>query len=75
MIGYAFYMLTRRDYTYEVLNQITVNRRQKRLYEKAHLDVDEYTRLLYRGAGLEKQMHYLKHHFPVPAKPPLQLDL
>lgn len=69
IIGYMFYVLTRRDYTYEMLNQITVTRRQKKLYDRANLDIHEYQRLLQRGTQLEGQLQYLKRHFPVVTPP------
>ena len=42
ILGYMFYVITRKDYTFENLGGTTTNRRQRLEYRKRGLDLDKY---------------------------------
>jgi len=45
ILGYMFYVATRRDYTFENLGGVTVTRRQQREYKRHGLSIDKYIQL------------------------------
>ena len=45
ILGYIFFMLTRQEYTFLALGDVTVSRLQHRMYRKYKLNLHEYLRL------------------------------
>ena len=45
IIGYLFYAITKREYTFEILGEVTFTRRQLRMYKRRQLDINEYMNL------------------------------
>ena len=43
--GYVFWCLSTRDYSYENLFQLSIDRRQWKLYNKHNLDIKQYFEL------------------------------
>jgi hypothetical protein len=42
IIGYLFYVITKREYTFEILGEETYTRRQLKIYRRNNFDVQKY---------------------------------
>ena len=60
ILGYAFYVVTRRDYTYEALEGHTVTRRQLALYKKNMFDYKHYFHLQDTIKEVEDEIEKIK---------------
>jgi len=63
ILGYSFYLLTKRDYTYEGLEGHTVTRRQLKLYTKKGLDIKLYYSIYDSINHLENEVNLVKQRF------------
>ena len=60
ILGYSFYVVTRRDYTYEALEGHTVTRRQLALYKRNKFDYVHYYNLKDTIKAVEEDIEKLK---------------
>ncbi|KAJ3264074.1 hypothetical protein HK104_006528 [Borealophlyctis nickersoniae] len=60
ILGYMFYVVTSREYTYESLSAITVTRQQARLYRRTKFDVRRYSELTDRKVELEEKIEQIR---------------
>lgn len=63
-MGYAFYVVTRRDYTYELLEGRTVSKKRSKVYAKRNFDIQKYFKLQTSIALLEEEIENLKKTCP-----------
>ncbi|KAI8818294.1 uncharacterized protein EV422DRAFT_580053 [Fimicolochytrium jonesii] len=56
ILGYMFYVLTSREYTYETLTEVTVTRHQMRGYKRAKFDYDRYLELKGRAEKVREEV-------------------
>ncbi|KAJ3034546.1 hypothetical protein HDV00_004959 [Rhizophlyctis rosea] len=63
ILGYMFYMITSKEYTYESLSAITVTRQQRRLYQKHKFDIKHYVDLKDRRAEVLKRIEDVRSVF------------
>ncbi|KAJ3194826.1 hypothetical protein HK101_001828 [Irineochytrium annulatum] len=65
VLGYLFYALTRKEYTFENLHSLTFTNAQIALYKKRKLDVHRLALLKEKAEGLEKRIEALKEIYKV----------
>ncbi|KAI9155954.1 hypothetical protein H9P43_009064 [Blastocladiella emersonii ATCC 22665] len=67
--SYMFYVVTRREYSYEVHSDLHVSARQAALYRANRLDIDEYIRLRDRIQAIKKEVDVVRREYGLPAPP------
>ncbi|KAJ3045600.1 hypothetical protein HK097_001178 [Rhizophlyctis rosea] len=63
ILGYMFYMITSKEYTYESLSAITVTRQQRRLYQTHKFDLPRYVSLKERRVLVLQKIEEVKRIF------------
>ena len=72
-MGYAFYMVTKKDYTYEALSGLTASKRQMKLYKSKGLDISKYNALKIEIEDIELDLESFKKLFPEVKAPEYQV--
>eukprot|EP00160_Parvularia_atlantis_P018764 Unigene7095_Nuclearia_a/m.21736 Unigene7095_Nuclearia_a/g.21736 ORF Unigene7095_Nuclearia_a/g.21736 Unigene7095_Nuclearia_a/m.21736 type:complete len:272 (-) Unigene7095_Nuclearia_a:92-907(-) len=62
ILGYIFYIATRKEYTFENLGGVTVTRRQRREYAKRGLDLGRYSDLQLSIQRAQEQLAFIREH-------------
>ncbi|KAJ3162467.1 hypothetical protein HDU86_004949 [Geranomyces michiganensis] len=60
ILGYMFYVLTSKEYTYETLAQVTITKHQARGYKRAKFDYPAYLELTARADALAAKIEALR---------------
>lgn len=58
-----FYVVTRKEYTYETLAKVTVTRTQGGLYKRAGLDLAQYVNLKEQATQLRLRIEQIKEEY------------
>jgi hypothetical protein len=60
IVAYLFFIAYRRDFSYEVLKNLTANKRQMTLYKRVGLDLEAYARLTDRRRKIEQEIEQIR---------------
>ncbi|KAJ3013568.1 hypothetical protein HKX48_005679 [Thoreauomyces humboldtii] len=63
ILGYMFYVLTSKEYTYETLAQVTVTKHQARGYKRARFDYPAYLALKEKADTLAHKIEMLRQEY------------
>ncbi|KAI8917875.1 hypothetical protein DFJ77DRAFT_322624 [Powellomyces hirtus] len=63
ILGYMFYVLTSKEYTYETLAQVTITKHQARGYKRAKFDYPAYVELKARADALVQKIDALRNEY------------
>jgi protein MAK16 len=61
--AYAFFLLYRRDFTYEQFKSLTASTRQIKLYKKVKLDTDTYSKLVSSQERLKAEIETIRSDY------------
>lgn len=63
ILGYVFYCLTLKEYTYETLHGVAYSRRRLKLYEAQKFDLLKYYEMKEKVDGLKEQIRVIKNQY------------
>ncbi|KAI8809737.1 hypothetical protein BJ742DRAFT_803509 [Cladochytrium replicatum] len=63
ILGYMFYIVTRKDYTYEAVKDLTITNRQQRLYQRNSFNLEAYRNLKAREGELVSRLESVKREY------------
>ncbi|ORY05782.1 hypothetical protein K493DRAFT_33543 [Basidiobolus meristosporus CBS 931.73] len=63
IVGYLYFLITKREYTYEALAHYAVSQRQMRLYIKHGLDINQYQSLVSEAKELERRIEDVRDDY------------
>ncbi|ORX92119.1 hypothetical protein K493DRAFT_316792 [Basidiobolus meristosporus CBS 931.73] len=66
IFGYLYFLITKRDYTYESLTKYAVNRRQLKLYSKHGFDHEAYRALSQQRDDMNKRIERIREEYETP---------
>jgi hypothetical protein len=70
ILGYIFYIVTRREYSYEVASDLSVTRAQAKLYKKHGFDINEYRRQQKEKLRIQKLLVDMKEEYGMEVNSP-----
>ncbi|ORX92541.1 hypothetical protein K493DRAFT_316541 [Basidiobolus meristosporus CBS 931.73] len=63
IVGYLYFLITKREYTYEALAHYAVSQRQMKLYIKHGLDINQYQNLVNEAKKLERKIDKVRDDY------------
>lgn len=63
ILAYAFFMVSRRNFSFETLASVTVTKRQMSAYERLGLDIREFDRLRARFEAIEREVETIREEY------------
>ena len=63
ILAYSFFMIYRRNFSFETLSSITTSRQQLVLYERAGLDIQDYGHLMKRVQTLQDEIEEIQDEY------------